>query len=146
MDGTPAIIPTIHARIDDTLYFHGLPANRTLSAMRGGAEVCVSATIVDGLVLARSAFHHSMNYRSVVVYGTPRLVSDRAEKLRALEAVTEHVARGRWAEVRQPNEREIRTTHVLALPFATESLEPVADAGSAALPIPLSVSGYRRIR
>ncbi len=114
-DGYPVVIPTIHARNGNTLYLHGSPASRMLRSLKGGAEVCVTVTIVDGLVLARSVFHHSMNYRSVVVFGRPREVNDQEEKLRALEAVTEHVAHGRWTDARRPNESELKGTTVLAV-------------------------------
>ncbi len=114
-DGYPVVIPTIHARSGNTLYLHGSPASRMLRSLKGGAEVCVTVTIVDGLVLARSVFHHSMNYRSVVVFGRPREVSDPEEKMRALQAVTEHVARGRWADARHPTDNEFKGTTVLAV-------------------------------
>src|SRR5436853_2863867 len=91
VDGQPVVIPTIHTRIDDTLYLHGSAASRMLRSLRDGVEACVTVTLLDGLVLARSAFHHSMNYRSVVVLGQGREVIDRDEKLRALDAIVEHV-------------------------------------------------------
>src|SRR5213075_1040617 len=108
--GAPVVIPTIHTRLGDTLYFHGSGASRMLRSLREGVEACVTATLLDGLVLARSAFHHSMNYRSAVVIGKAREVVDREEKLRALEALVEHVAPGRSRDVRGPNERELRQT------------------------------------
>jgi nitroimidazol reductase NimA-like FMN-containing flavoprotein (pyridoxamine 5'-phosphate oxidase superfamily) len=114
-EGYPVVIPTIHARSGATLYLHGSPASRMLRAVKGGADVCVTVTLVDGLVLARSVFHHSMNYRSVVVFGRPREVTEPDEKLRALEAITEHVARGRWADARHPNDVEFKGTTVLAV-------------------------------
>src|SRR5712691_2176657 len=98
-EGQPYVIPTIHARVDDHLYVHGSAASRMLGTLQGGVPVCVTATLVDGLVLARSAFHHSMNYRSVVVVGEARLVADEKEKWDALHAIVEHVCPGRWAEV-----------------------------------------------
>src|SRR5436305_3110360 len=104
VDGRPVVIPTIHTRIGDTLYFHGSAASRMLRSLRGGVDACVTVTLLDGLVLARSAFHHSMNYRSVVVLGKTREVSERDEKLRALDGLVEHVVRGRGADVRPPNE------------------------------------------
>src|SRR5436190_10229867 len=100
----PFVIPTIHARMGDTLYFHGSAASRMLRSLRDGVDACVTITLLDGLVLARSAFHHSMNYRSAVVLGKGREVSDRAEKLRALEALLEHVVLGRSAVPRPPSD------------------------------------------
>lgn len=114
-EGRPIAVPTIHARVGDTLYVHGSPASRVLRAMKSGAEICVTAAIVDGLVVARTPFHNSMNYRSVVAYGMPRFVDDPGEKLAALEAVTEHVLPGRWADSRPPNDKEIKGTVILAI-------------------------------
>lgn len=116
-DGQPYVIPTIHARVGDRIYVHGAQKNRTLAWMRAGAPICLTATIVDGLVLARSAFHHSMNYRSVVVLGTAVEVTDAGEKHAALEAIVEHVLPGRSREARAPNRKELRATAVLALPL-----------------------------
>jgi uncharacterized protein len=112
VDGAPVVIPTIHWRDGDTLYFHGSAASRMLRSLKNGVEACVTVTLLDGLVLARSAFHHSMNYRSVVVFGTAREVVDEAEKVRALEALVEHVVRGRSKDIRQPNDKELRQTLV----------------------------------
>ena len=117
VDGRPFVIPTIHARMDDQLYLHGAPANHMLSSLRGGLEACVTATLVDGLVLARSAFHHSLNYRSVCVFGWATAVTDRAEKVAALDALVEHVLAGRGASVRPPSEKELSGTLVLRLPI-----------------------------
>ena len=114
-EGYPVVIPTIHARSGATLYLHGSPASRMLRTVKQGADVCVTVTLVDGLVLARSVFHHSMNYRSVVIFGQAREVTDAAEKLRALEVITEHVAHGRWADARHPNDKEFAGTSVVAL-------------------------------
>jgi uncharacterized protein len=119
-DAHPVVIPTIHARIDDTLYLHGSPASRMLEALDGGG-VCVTATLVDGLVLARSVFHHSLNYRSVVVLGRARIVRERREKLQALEAVVEHIVPGRSREARGPNEKELATTCVAAVELTEAS-------------------------
>jgi hypothetical protein len=116
-DGAPVVLPTIHARIGDVLYIHGSPASGLLRDGRKGIELCVTATVVDDLVLAKSAFHHSLNYRSVVVFGTARRVTDDDEKRAALEAITEHVAPGRWAASRRPTPDELRATEVLALPI-----------------------------
>ena len=121
VDGQPVVIPTIHTRIDDTLYFHGSAASRMLRSLRDGLDACVTVTLLDGLVLARSAFHHSMNYRSVVVLGKGREVVDHAEKLRALEALVEHVVPGRAAVVRPPNEMELKQTLVIAMPLSEAS-------------------------
>jgi hypothetical protein len=117
VDGQPFVIPTGYARVNDTLYIHGSAASRMLRALAAGIEVCVTVTLLDGLVLARSAFHHSVNYRSVVVLGKARLVASNDEKMIALEAFTEQVVRGRWAEIRWPNEQELKATAVLALPL-----------------------------
>ena len=130
-DGTPVVLPTIHARVDDTIYLHGSHAAGMLRDGRKGVELCVTATIVDGLVLAKSVFSHSLNYRSVVVFGTARHVSDATEKLAALKAITEHVRPGRWCASRRPTERELRETEVLALPIvefsAKERYGPPAE-------------------
>jgi hypothetical protein len=121
VEGQPFVIPTGYARAGDTLYLHGAQASRMLRTLRGGVEVCLTVTLLDGMVMARSAFHHSMNYRSVVVFGRAVAVEDGAEKWEALRALTEHLAPGRWAEVRQPSEGEMRATLVLALPLAEAS-------------------------
>jgi hypothetical protein len=115
VDGQPYIIPTLHARDGDRLYVHGSAASRMLRSLKGGIPACVTASIVDGLVLARSAFHHSVNYRSVVVLGTAIDVEDEDEKVRALRAISEHVAQGRWDEVRGPTSAELRQTTVLRM-------------------------------
>lgn len=117
VDGQPFVIPTLFARVADQLYLHGSAASRMLRTLAGGVQVCVTVTLIDGLVLARSAFHSSMNYRSVVVLGRASVVEGREEKLKALGAFTEHVARGRWNDVRQPNDSELKQTMVLALPL-----------------------------
>jgi uncharacterized protein len=117
VEGSPRVIPTIHARIGDTLYIHGSNASRTLRALKAGGEVCVTATLLDGLVLSRSAFGHSMNYRSVMVYGRTREVTDPDEKWEAQRALVEHVVPGRAAETRMPNEQELRQTTILAIPL-----------------------------
>lgn len=117
VEGQPYVIPTGYARIGDDLYLHGSSASRMLRNLAEGADVCITVTLIDGLVLARSAFHHSMNYRSVVILGKAVLVSDEKEKLEALEAFTEHIIPGRWPEIRWPNELEIKATSVLKLPI-----------------------------
>ena len=121
VEGQPVVIPTIHTRVGDDLYFHGSPAAGMLRNLREGADACVNVTLVDGLVLARSAFHHSMNYRSVVVFGKAEEVTDREEKLRVLEALVEHVCRGRSADARGPNEKELKQTIVLRVPICEAS-------------------------
>ncbi len=113
-EGYPTVIPTLHARAGDTLYLHGSPASRMLQAAPGG-EICVTVTLLDGVVMARSAFNHSMNYRSVVVFGQPRFVTDVDEKLVALQTLVEHVAPGRWDDARHPTLSEMIATTVLAL-------------------------------
>lgn len=138
--GAPVVIPTIHWRDGDTLYFHGSAASRMLRSLRNGVEACVTVTLLDGLVLARSAFHHSMNYRSVVVFGNAREVTDREEKLRALDALVEHVVKGRSKEVRASNEIELKQTLVLALPIEEASAKirtggPVDDEEDYSLPV-----------
>lgn len=120
-DGQPFVIPTGYARVDDKLYIHGSQASRTLRKLSGGLDACVTVTIIDGLVLARSAFHHSMNYRSVVIFGRATIVEDRDEKMKALVALSEHIIRGRWAEVREPTEEEMVMTTVLELPLVEAS-------------------------
>src|SRR6266498_1315229 len=115
VDGQPYVIPMIHARAGDVLYLHGSPASRMLRTLAEGVDVCVTATLLDGIVLARSVYNHSMNYRSVVVLGRARAVTDVDEKLAALEAVVEHVVPGRWQDARHPNKKELAGTSVLVL-------------------------------
>jgi len=115
--GQPYVIPTGYVRVDDQIYIHGSAASRMLRALDQAIDVCVTVTLVDGFVLARSAFHHSMNYRSVVVLGKARPVTDDEEKRHALRSFTNHILPGRWEEVRQPNEQELKATSVLALPL-----------------------------
>jgi nitroimidazol reductase NimA-like FMN-containing flavoprotein (pyridoxamine 5'-phosphate oxidase superfamily) len=156
-DGQPLVIPTLHARRGDIVYCHGSAASRTLNALAAGAPACLTVTLLDALVLARSAMHHSANYRSVMVLGEAQIVDEPQEKLAALEAIVEHIVPGRWADVRWPTENELKATAVLALrideasakvrsgpplddeedyaldvwagviPFASEPLEPQAD-------------------
>lgn len=140
VDNQPFVIPTAYARFEDKLYIHGSPASRMLRNLQQGIQVCITVTLIDGLVLARSAFHHSMNYRSVVVFGTAEVVSDPEEKLNALYAFTEHVIPGRWQEVRQPNPHELAGTLVLALPLVEASAKirtgaPIDDEADYSLPI-----------
>jgi nitroimidazol reductase NimA-like FMN-containing flavoprotein (pyridoxamine 5'-phosphate oxidase superfamily) len=140
IDAQPFVIPTGYGRVGDKLYIHGSQASRMLRSLAGGINVCVTVTIVDGLVLARSAFHHSMNYRSVVVFGRATLVDDPQEKMEALVALSEHIVRGRWDDVRGPNDEEIKLTTVLCLPLEEASAKirtgpPLDDEEDYALPI-----------
>lgn len=115
VDGAPVVIPTAHARAGTTLYLHGAPASRMLRTLGGGVDVCITATVLDGLVLARSLFHHSLNYRSAVCFGRATEVTDLEEKDRALHGFAEHVLPGRTAEVRPPTRGELMATRVLAV-------------------------------
>jgi len=140
VDGQPYVIPTNFGRVGDTVYLHGSAASRMLRTLSGGIPVCVTVTLVDGLVLARSAFHHSVNYRSVVILGTAKLVEDPAEKMEALRLFTEHIMKGRWDEIRWPNEQELKGTIVLALPLEEVSAKvrvcgPVDDEEDYSLPV-----------
>jgi uncharacterized protein len=133
VDRQPFVIPTSYGRSGDQLYLHGSAASRMLRNLDSGIAVCVTVTLVDGLVLARSIFNHSMNYRSVVILGTARAVLDPEEKLAALRALSEHILAGRWAESRQPNEKELKATLALRLPIEEFSAKvrqgpPVDDA------------------
>jgi nitroimidazol reductase NimA-like FMN-containing flavoprotein (pyridoxamine 5'-phosphate oxidase superfamily) len=131
IDGQPFVIPTSYGRKDDSLYIHGSAASRMLRQMKESVPVCVTVTLLDGLVLARSIFNHSMNYRSVVVLGKATLVDDPDEKIEALRLFSEHIIPGRWADARQPNERELRATSVLRVPIEEFSAKvrqgPVVD-------------------
>ena len=117
VDGRPFVIPTGYARGGDQLYIHGSQVSRMLRTLAEGVDVCVTVTLVDGLVLARSAFHHSMNYRSVVIFGRAAIVEQREAKVAALLAFSEHVIPGRWDEVRGPSEQELKATTVLSVPL-----------------------------
>ena len=117
VDGQPYVIPTSYGRKDANLYIHGSAASRMLRQIKEGVQVCMTVTLLDGLVLARSIFNHSMNYRSVVILGKAMLVEGRDEKLAALRALSEHILPGRWDDVRQPNEQELKATSVLRLPL-----------------------------
>jgi nitroimidazol reductase NimA-like FMN-containing flavoprotein (pyridoxamine 5'-phosphate oxidase superfamily) len=138
--GQPFVIPTAYGRVGDKLYLHGSAASRMARALAGGIPVCVTVTLVDGLVLARSAFHHSINYRSVVILGTATMVEVAEEKMVALRAFTEHVIPGRWDDVREPNEQELKATTVLALPLIEVSAKvrtgpPKDDEEDHAIPV-----------
>jgi nitroimidazol reductase NimA-like FMN-containing flavoprotein (pyridoxamine 5'-phosphate oxidase superfamily) len=131
MNGQPYVIPTMFARVGEAIYFHGSAASRTLRGVGGGLAVCVTVTLVDGLVLARSVFNHSMNYRSVVALGKATLVDAADEKLAALRAFTEKILPGRWQDARQPNEKELKATSILRLALTEVSAKmrsgPVED-------------------
>jgi nitroimidazol reductase NimA-like FMN-containing flavoprotein (pyridoxamine 5'-phosphate oxidase superfamily) len=136
----PVVIPTGYARIDDNLIIHGSRASRMLCALGKEIDLCVTVTLIDGLVLARSAFHHSMNYRSVVVFGRANAIEGRTEKIAALRALTEHMIPGRWDEVREPNERELQQTTVLSVPLTEASAkirtgQPIDDDEDYDLPV-----------
>jgi uncharacterized protein len=120
-EGQPFVIPTMFARVGDAIYFHGSAASRMLRGAGGGLPVCITVTLLDGLVLARSVFNHSMNYRSVVALGTATLIGEPAEKLAALRAFTEKLIPGRWEDARQPNEQELKATSILKLPLTEVS-------------------------
>lgn len=140
VDGQPYVIPTNFGRGGDTLYLHGSAASRMLRTLSERVPVCVTVTLVDGLVLARSAFHHSVNYRSAVVLGTAKLLTDPAEKMEALRLFTEHIMQGRWNEIRPPNEQELKATSVLALPLEEASAKirtgsPVDEEEDYSLPV-----------
>ncbi len=150
IQAAPFVIPMLHGRVGDTLYLHGLPASRILRHLRAGAEVCVEATLLDGLVMARSSFHHSLNYRSVVVLGRARLVREHAEKLAGLRAIVEHVAPGRWDDARPPSGPELRQTHVIAIPIEEASAKvrvgpPVDDPADLDLPVWAGVIPVRTV-
>jgi nitroimidazol reductase NimA-like FMN-containing flavoprotein (pyridoxamine 5'-phosphate oxidase superfamily) len=138
--GQPFVIPTNYGRSGDTLYLHGSAASRMLNTLSDGVPVCVTVTHVDGLVLARSAFHHSVNYRSVVILGKAQLVEEPAEKMEALRIFTEHVMKGRWNDVRIPTEQELKATTVLSVPLEEVSAKvrtggPIDDEPDYALPV-----------
>ncbi len=139
-DGLPYVIPTIHARSGDKLIFHGAKASRMMKQIASGATICVTFTLLDGLVLARSTFHHSMNYRSAVVFGQGRPLTDETEKMAALEVLTEHLVHGRWQDARQPNAKELNATAMAELTIASASAKirtgpPGDDDEDYALPI-----------
>ena len=140
VDGQPVLIPTGYGRDGDTLYVHGSAASRMLRDLAKGVEVSIAVTLLDGLVLARSAFHHSMNYRSVVIFGTAAVVEDQTTKREALRAFTEHIAPGRWREARPPTESELKATTVLAIPLKEMSAKvrtgpPLDDEEDYSLPV-----------
>jgi nitroimidazol reductase NimA-like FMN-containing flavoprotein (pyridoxamine 5'-phosphate oxidase superfamily) len=154
-DGAPVVIPMAHWRVGGTLYLHGAPAGRLMRTLREGTPICVTVTLIDGLVLARSGFHHSMNYRSVVLFGRPEVVSDEAAKRAALDAFVERIEPGRAAAVRPPSPAELAGTLLVALPLAEASAKvrtgpPQDDEGDLAWPvwagvIPLALVAGERI-
>jgi len=139
-EGQPFVIPTMFARVGDSIYFHGSAASRMLRGLVAGLPVCITVTLADGLVLARSVFNHSMNYRSVVALGEATVIDDPAEKLGALQAMTEKLITGRWNDARQPNEKELKATSILKLPLTEVSAKVRTgdvedDAEDYALPV-----------
>jgi uncharacterized protein len=156
VDGQTFVIPTLYARVDDAIYFHGSAASRMLRNVAEGANVCLTVTLTDGIVLARSVFNHSMNYRSVVALGKAMLVDGLQEKLEALHAFTEKILPGRWEDARQPNEKELKATNILRLPLTEVSAKvrtgpPEDDTPDYELPvwagvIPLRVAAGAPIR
>jgi uncharacterized protein len=148
-DGQPFVIPTIHARVGDMLYLHGAVASRLLKHLGAGNQICAEFTLLDGIVFARAVFSNSMNYRSAVLFGEGRLVEDEAEKMCALEAITEHVVRGRWAEARLPSPKELAATLVVAVPIVNASAKvrsgPPSDVEEdLQLPVWAGVLPFRR--
>jgi uncharacterized protein len=140
MEGQPFVIPTLYGRDEDKLYLHGSAASRMLRGLDTGIPACVCVTIVDGLVLARSAFHHSMNYRSVVAFGTARKIEGAEEKTRALRIISEHLIAGRWSDVRGPSDKELKATAVLEFSIEEASAKirtgpPVDDEEDYSLPV-----------
>ena len=140
VDGQPFVIPTLFGRDGDKLYLHGSAASRAVRHLQTGVPACVTVTIVDGLVLARSAFHHSMNYRSVMAFGTARLIEDPAAKNEALRIISEHLIKGRWDEVREPNAKELKATGVLEFTLEEASAKvragpPIDDAEDMSFPV-----------
>jgi nitroimidazol reductase NimA-like FMN-containing flavoprotein (pyridoxamine 5'-phosphate oxidase superfamily) len=140
VNGQPFVIPTLYGRHEEQLYMHGSAASRMLRELDTGVPACVNVTLVDGLVLARSAFHHSMNYRSVVAFGTARKIDDAEQKNAALRVISEHLIAGRWEDVREPNEKELKATAVLEFSIEEASVKvrtgpPLDDEEDYALPV-----------
>jgi hypothetical protein len=140
LDGQPFVIPTLYGREGEVLYLHGSAASRMLRELDRGIAACVTVTLVDGLVLARSAFHHSMNYRSVMAFGTARKINDPEQKTEALRVISDHLIRGRWDEVRLPTEKELKATAVLEFTIEEASAKvrtgpPLDDEEDYALPV-----------
>jgi uncharacterized protein len=150
VDGQPVVIPTAYGRAGDKIYLHGSAASHMLRSLAEGIDVCVTVTLVDGLVLGRSAFHTSINYRSVVIFGNARLVADRQEKLEALRCFTNHVIPGRWEEVRQPTDQELAATAALVLPLEEVSAKvrtggPIDDETDYPFPVWAGVVAVRSV-
>ena len=140
IDGVPTVIPTLHARRGDELLLHGAKTSRLLQHVGAGNPVSVAITLIDGIVLARSVFHSSMNYRSVVIHGAGRLIESPEEKLAALEAFSEHIARGRWTEARHPSKKELKATSVVAIPIEVAAAKvrtgpPIDEDEDYAMPV-----------
>jgi nitroimidazol reductase NimA-like FMN-containing flavoprotein (pyridoxamine 5'-phosphate oxidase superfamily) len=140
LDGQPYVIPTLHVRIADRLYIHGSAASRMLGAAAGGTPIAVTVTHIDGLVLARAAFHHSVNYRSVVILGAATLVTDPVEKFAVMKGLIDHIAPNRWDHIRHPNEKELAATSVLSIPIVEASAkvrsgDPLDDEADYAMPV-----------
>ncbi len=140
IDGQPFVIPTLYGREEDKLYLHGSAASRMLRELETGVPACVTVTLVDGLVLARSAFHHSMNYRSVIAFGTARKIDEPAQKTRALQIISEHLIAGRWKDVRGPSGKELKATAVLQFSIEEASAKirqgpPIDDHDDYNLPV-----------
>lgn len=136
----PYIIPTIHARMNDSIVLHGAKGSRMLKHIAEGNEICIAITLMDGLVLARSFFHHSMNYRSVVIFGKGKLLENKVKKLEALKAITEHLIPGRWEDARKPNEKELNATTVVSIDIDEVSAKirtgpPIDDEKDYKLPV-----------
>jgi hypothetical protein len=156
VDGQPFVIPTSYGRKDASLYIHGSAASRMLRQMKDGLSICVTVTLLDGLVLARSVFNHSMNYRSVVILGKATLVEDPEEKLEGLRTLSEHILSGRWDDARQPNEQELKATSLLRLPIDEFSAKvrtgpPIDDAEDLTFPtwagvVPLEIKAGEPIK
>ena len=149
-DAGPVVIPTLYGRSGDTLYLHGSAASRMLKTLAEGVEASIAVTLVDGLVMARSAFHHSINYRSVVLFGKAAPVTDEEAKNEALRVISDHISPGRWAEVRPPTQRELKATLVLSMPIEEASAKvrtggPVDDEEDYALPVWAGVLPQRTI-
>ncbi|MDP1675591.1 MAG: pyridoxamine 5'-phosphate oxidase family protein [Bacteroidota bacterium] len=121
LEGQPFVMPTIHVRIDDTIYLHGAVANRMLTHIKAGNNVCLTMTLIDGIVFARSVFHHNMNYRSAVLFGKGSVIEDYDEKWNIFKALTEHIAKGRWNDARKPTEQETNITTIVAIDIDSAS-------------------------
>jgi nitroimidazol reductase NimA-like FMN-containing flavoprotein (pyridoxamine 5'-phosphate oxidase superfamily) len=150
LDGQPYVIPTLHARHNDTILLHGAKGSRLLRHIQSGGEVCITITLIDGIVLARSVFHHSINYRSVVLFGKGAVIADDQLRLQALEAFTERLIPGRWQDVRLPNALELKQTTIVAVPIESASAKlrtgpPGDEDGDLDLPVWAGVLPLRQI-